>query len=266
MRSPLRFLCDRPWALGAATILGLLVSLIIPAATALSVGHGRWLREAPELDAMGYTALFDDGESPVRIRLIHRFALSQVSVDEGTLTERPFAPELEGRPRMRAGDIPPWARRRAGFEAMFPETFDHAFEDPVTTAFGVPFRSVAGAVADGFPSPPRYANPAGGRRVVDRFIVLDASALPDALTRALRSWSDGADEWWLPTRPLWPGLLANWLIWSIACLPVTLGIGAVPARVRGWRRRRKGLCGRCAYPRPGASASPCPECGHASRG
>lgn len=60
----------------------------------------------------------------------------------------------------------------------------------------------------------------------------------------------------VPIQPIWFGMLANWLFYSvIAC--------ATFASVRGVRSRgrwRLGLCPRCAYPR--TDQGPCPECGN----
>lgn len=62
----------------------------------------------------------------------------------------------------------------------------------------------------------------------------------------------------LPLAPVWPGAAVNSLLYAAACF--------VPFRaaraVRRGRRRRRGLCARCGYPRRGLEPdAPCPECG-----
>ena len=62
-----------------------------------------------------------------------------------------------------------------------------------------------------------------------------------------------------PMRPIWPGFAINTVFYAgILWLLV-----AIPARVRRWRRTRRGLCAKCAYP-VGASEV-CTECGAAIR-
>jgi len=63
----------------------------------------------------------------------------------------------------------------------------------------------------------------------------------------------------LPQRPIWPGFAINTLfyatiLWLLIAFPFTL---------RRWRRVRRGLCVKCAYP-VGAS-DVCTECGAAVR-
>lgn len=68
----------------------------------------------------------------------------------------------------------------------------------------------------------------------------------------------GPEERWIPYYPLWPGLIGNALVWG-----GVIWVGLFGLRLlRGRRRRRHGLCTRCAYDRKGiATAAPCPECG-----
>lgn len=61
---------------------------------------------------------------------------------------------------------------------------------------------------------------------------------------------------WIPTRPLWRNLAADAALFGA---PVFLFLLAV-APLRGWRRRRKGLCPDCAYDLKGDLAAGCPEC------
>jgi hypothetical protein len=67
-----------------------------------------------------------------------------------------------------------------------------------------------------------------------------------------RRWSDP-----LPSLPAWPGLLANTAIYAAPWYALFL----IPT-LRRARRRRRGLCPRCAYDLKGlTSSAPCPECG-----
>lgn len=62
----------------------------------------------------------------------------------------------------------------------------------------------------------------------------------------------------LPLRPIWPGLVADVAFWSFAVFFGRLGVRWLRAR----RRRRRGLCEVCAYPRTGLPPDrACPECG-----
>jgi len=63
---------------------------------------------------------------------------------------------------------------------------------------------------------------------------------------------------YLPTFPLWPGLLANTAIYGGAWAVL---IGA-PILLRRWLRARRGGCPQCGYSREGLKeGTPCPECG-----
>lgn len=61
-----------------------------------------------------------------------------------------------------------------------------------------------------------------------------------------------------PWRPLWPGFIANMLVYCGVMLAVWY---AAVYAVR-WRRGRRGKCPHCAYPVQSGS-SLCPECGYA---
>jgi hypothetical protein len=61
-----------------------------------------------------------------------------------------------------------------------------------------------------------------------------------------------------PYRPLWPGLLANTLLYGLAAY----GLGKIPSTTLRLRTRNLGLCPKCRYDRSGLTAqTKCPECG-----
>ncbi|MGH7130414.1 MAG: hypothetical protein ACREJO_00500 [Phycisphaerales bacterium] len=74
-------------------------------------------------------------------------------------------------------------------------------------------------------------------------------------------WRIGTDRYLplvIPTRPIWPGLAANILIWSVVSVPCIRGAYMLRARLR----RQRGLCSDCAYVTAGLPAQGvCPECG-----
>ncbi len=62
----------------------------------------------------------------------------------------------------------------------------------------------------------------------------------------------------IPFYPLWPGLIANTLIYATLSLGMLTGL---PAARRALRRRR-GHCPMCNYNLTGNATGRCPECGH----
>jgi hypothetical protein len=66
---------------------------------------------------------------------------------------------------------------------------------------------------------------------------------------------NSCDSLVFPLRPLWPGFAINTIFYAA----VLWVLFAVPGRVRRWRRIKRGVCVRCAYP-VGAS-DVCTECG-----
>lgn len=63
-------------------------------------------------------------------------------------------------------------------------------------------------------------------------------------------------ETWVPVLPLWPGLIANSLIYGLAWCALL----ATPIAFRRALRRRRGQCVKCGYD-CSSSGRKCPECG-----
>lgn len=61
----------------------------------------------------------------------------------------------------------------------------------------------------------------------------------------------------LPIMPMWPGIVVNTTMFATGAAPILL----VPGWVIRWRRRRRGLCVGCGYPRSSEEREMCPECG-----
>ena len=97
-----------------------------------------------------------------------------------------------------------------------------------------------------------------GWRCVDWFVVGE-----DRAQRELRyGWrlpgTNSFSTSVLPLRPLWPGFAVNTVFYAA----ITALLWAVPRQLQKWRRRQRGVCEGCAYPRSGLPPStPCPECG-----
>jgi hypothetical protein len=78
-----------------------------------------------------------------------------------------------------------------------------------------------------------------------------------AVDVALRQWKIKGD---VPVQPIWPGFAADSLVHGAVLWTFLVAPGA-------WRhlvRRRRGLCGSCAYPLKGSKV--CAECGAELRG
>ena len=60
-----------------------------------------------------------------------------------------------------------------------------------------------------------------------------------------------------PILPIFPGVIVNTLLFALPWYALFFGASAA----RRWRRRRRGLCPRCAYDLAGTTAGVCPECG-----
>jgi len=80
------------------------------------------------------------------------------------------------------------------------------------------------------------------------------ATMHDALRIESSPWS-GNDVVFLPLRPIWPGFLINTLLYGATLWLLFFGF----AMMRRYRRRRRGACPYCRYPR-GAS-DVCSECG-----
>ena len=72
-------------------------------------------------------------------------------------------------------------------------------------------------------------------------------------------WFVGATALPLPLRPIWPGFAINTLFYAA----ILWLLFAAPGRVRRWRRVRRGLCAKCAY--PVGTSDVCTECGASVR-
>lgn len=64
-------------------------------------------------------------------------------------------------------------------------------------------------------------------------------------------WAD----WALPLLPVWPGFLVNTVLYALAAWPIARS----PFVLRGWFRKRRGVCPACTY--PAGTSSVCTECG-----
>ncbi len=79
-------------------------------------------------------------------------------------------------------------------------------------------------------------------------------SIPKSLPQFSTGWG-----WELPTRPLWIGFAINTVFYAV----IIWLLFTAPFALRRWRRVRRGLCSKCAYP-VGAS-DVCTECGRAVR-
>jgi hypothetical protein len=65
----------------------------------------------------------------------------------------------------------------------------------------------------------------------------------------------GANGWWIPGLPIWPGFAINTIFYAAILWMLLLGPGTIKRAIR----RKRGLCPACGYP---IGASPvCTECG-----
>ena len=107
--------------------------------------------------------------------------------------------------------------------------------------FGVPFRSMSRVAM----------STQAGRTITPTQISMRQTGLQTP------TWFQGglAAREFLPIRPIWWGLLANWLIFG----GLVWGGAAAISQLRKTRRRRRGLCEGCGYVMAGLAT--CPECG-----
>ena len=72
-------------------------------------------------------------------------------------------------------------------------------------------------------------------------------------------WQSGleAESGWgiVPLRPIWPGFAINTVFYAVGLW----GLFAAPFALRRWRRIKRGLCPKCAY--PVGTSDVCTECG-----
>jgi hypothetical protein len=119
----------------------------------------------------------------------------------------------------------------------------------------------------------------------DRVLHVESAGLPFGSMRAIgtidargnQTWQHGlalpfdwdqliASDFWvapytrrLPVRPIWPGFAINTFFYAV----ILWLLFAAPGSVRRWRRIRRGLCAKCAY--PFGTSDVCTECGAAIR-
>jgi hypothetical protein len=76
-------------------------------------------------------------------------------------------------------------------------------------------------------------------------------------------WRENTPIGWVnvPLRPMWIGFVVNTMIYAAALWLIV----ALVFALRRWRRIRRGLCARCAYPVGPGMSEVCPECGAAIR-
>ena len=92
-------------------------------------------------------------------------------------------------------------------------------------------------------------------RVVHRYAVMWRTERDVAGVVRMGPWGHELVLGWYP---LWPGFVANTLMYGFVCFCVWRGVGFVRAR----RRKRHGLCAACGYDLRGlVEGTACPECG-----
>lgn len=79
----------------------------------------------------------------------------------------------------------------------------------------------------------------------------------DGLRFTVPSWLAKDEEWSIATVPIWRGLLANSLFWSVV---VAVPFFA-PGHVTRYLRRKRGWCVGCGYDLASVKGLACPECG-----
>jgi hypothetical protein len=109
--------------------------------------------------------------------------------------------------------------------------------------FGVPFRSMS-----------RIAMSTQAGRIITP---TPLSTWHTGLRTSARFQNGLAAREFVPLRPIWPGFIANWLIFAMATWGAITGV----QRLRAGRLKRRGLCEHCACSLAGLAT--CPECGHA---
>lgn len=132
--------------------------------------------------------------------------------------------------------LPAWA---SGTALDVPSRMVH-FE----RAFGWPWLALATATTTDSATP-------GGKIIIHHGALLDLTAVP--ALNLTRGWMI------IPTRPIWPGIVGDTLLYASLASIIAYG----PGWLRRRRRALRGLCTECAYG-PFESGT-CPECGAVRR-
>ncbi len=165
-----------------------------------------------------------------------------------------FEGDLRSKPYYKQNVPPPWA-------AVISTDQREGFEQVITAATGWPMRCFRGEQWISWRTPPAgepiFTLDASGRLTA---APASPTAPPEKLVRLRRFSHHAIDAGYVPYSPMWPGLIANTLIFSATWFLLLF----VPGGFLRARRRAQNRCTQCGYARLGLQASaPCPECGQA---
>lgn len=163
-----------------------------------------------------------------------------------------FEGDLTAKPYYRHDPPPPWA-------AVLSTDQREGFEQVITSATGWPLRCFRGEHWISWRTPPQgepiFTLDASGHLSA---APASATAPPERLVHVHGFTHHGKDVGYVPFAPMWPGLIANTLIFSTMWFFLLF----VPGLIIRARRRLQNRCTQCGYARVGLSPSaPCPECG-----